>query len=231
MRHPDASRGPTPTTCHKCRESNPDLGWCDFHNEPHPKEHFQKNSKRPIGIYNKCKDAHAYIAAQKRDKPKRWCPGCETEQESWFFRGGRYKRGLCRSCETAHTDKAWCKSCVQWLPKSDFYQTGIKSQYLTTNCKMCSTTAAHGVTQSFMRELTGGSPKCGACGSEENLKVDHSHDHCPAQRGCRDCVRGWLCHGCNTAEGLLRTPERARLLAEYMERAFLISPDSPRSTL
>lgn len=70
-----------------------------------------------------------------------------------------------------------------------------------------------------MRRITGrDEPECGACGSHERLKVDHDHGHCPAQRGCRDCVRGYLCHSCNTAEGLLRTAERARLLANYMER-------------
>ena len=31
MRHPDSSRGKTPSTCHSCRESHPDEAWCDFH--------------------------------------------------------------------------------------------------------------------------------------------------------------------------------------------------------
>ena len=229
MRHPDSSRGPTPTTCHACREAHPDLGWCDFHEAAHPKDWFQKHRTRPIGIYNKCKDAQAYLIAKRRAKPHRWCPGCESERESWDFRGGRFKRAICRYCQDARPSESWCVDCNQWLPLDAFYRTGTDGKYATTRCKMCRSTASHGVTQTFMRELTGGAPKCGACGSTESLKVDHSHDHCPAQRGCRDCVRGWLCHGCNTAEGLLQTAARARLLAEYMERHFLVSPDSPQS--
>jgi hypothetical protein len=31
-------------------------------------------------------------------------------------------------------------------------------------------------------------------------------------------VRGYLCHECNTAEGLLKTPDRAIALATYMQR-------------
>lgn len=91
---------------------------------------------------------------------------------------------------------------------------------MEARCKPCGVTNAHGVTRAHMIALTGHvEPQCGACGSRDQLKVDHDHAHCPSQRGCVDCVRGYLCHGCNTAEGLLRTAERARLLADYMERA------------
>lgn len=231
MRHPDSSRGPTPSTCHACRESNADLAWCDFHGEPHEKSRFQKNAARPMGIYNRCKDAHAYLIAKRRAKPDRWCPGCETMRESWDFKGGRYKRGICRTCESDRPEESWCVDCAQWLPLSAFYKTGAEGKYMTTRCKMCRVTAAHGVTQTFMKELTGSSPRCGSCGDNESLKVDHSHGHCDSQLGCKDCVRGWLCHSCNTAEGLLGTPERARKLAEYMERTFILAPDSPRSNL
>jgi hypothetical protein len=31
--------------------------------------------------------------------------------------------------------------------------------------------------------------------------IDHDHAHCPAGKGCIDCVRGVLCLNCNTAEG------------------------------
>ncbi len=61
--------------------------------------------------------------------------------------------------------------------------------------------------------------KCAACGGvlspikrfdNESPAVDHDH--------ITGRVRGILHHGCNTAEGLLLTPARARALAAYMEQ-------------
>lgn len=217
MRHPDSSRGKTPSTCHDCRTAHPDQAWCDFHGEAHDRKRFPVVD-RPIGVLNICHDAVAYRAAEKRAKPPRECPSCGLTRESWHFRGGRLKRAICRDCEDSHPGESWCVDCADWLPLGAFYRTGRNGQWLTTRCKVCRTADNHGVTMSYMLDLTGGPPACGACGSTDALKIDHSHAHCPSQRGCRDCVRGWLCHECNTAEGLLRTSERARHLARYMER-------------
>lgn len=220
MRHPASSRGKTPNTCHACRESHPDEAWCDFHEAPHVRSAFPLVD-RPIGVLNICHDAVAFNAAAKRARPPRDCPACQRTRESWHFRGGRHKRIICRECEDAHPDRSWCVDCSAWLPIGAFYRTGREGKWLTTRCKVCRVADAHGVTMAFMRELTGGGPRCGSCGSIDALKIDHCHNHCPSQRGCRECVRGWLCHECNTAEGLLGTPERARLLADYMERVGL----------
>jgi hypothetical protein len=61
-------------------------------------------------------------------------------------------------------------------------------------------------------------PECASCGSTEDLKVDHDHSCCPAAQSSGCCIRGYLCHECNTAEGLLKTPDRAIALAAYMQR-------------
>lgn len=62
---------------------------------------------------------------------------------------------------------------------------------------------------------------CSACGSAENLHVDHDHVCCPAgssPRSCGRCVRGVLCHGCNTALGLLgEDPARIEGLLEHIK--------------
>ena len=44
---------------------------------------------------------------------------------------------------------------------------------------------------------------CFACGSNDKLRVDHDHFCCPEGQSCDKCVRGILCHKCNTALGLL----------------------------
>jgi hypothetical protein len=42
---------------------------------------------------------------------------------------------------------------------------------------------------------------CWACGAQGKLSVDHDHRHCAGGYGCRLCVRGVLCRGCNVALG------------------------------
>jgi hypothetical protein len=48
---------------------------------------------------------------------------------------------------------------------------------------------------------------CAACGKppagKHGLYVDHDHSCCPGLKGCRNCVRGLLCAGCNSALGRL----------------------------
>lgn len=219
MRHPDASRGKTPSTCHKCRESHPDLHWCDFHGEPHPKSAFQRVPQRPIGYANECKQAAVIKASRKRGHAPIECAVCKAERESWMFRGGRSKCPTCRMCESSRPDEAWCIDCESWLPRDMFTRTGRGGAWLTTRCRPCRTAHAHGVTvkQILKRQGTSG-PECGSCGGRDFLKIDHDHTCCPSKSGCPKCVRGYLCHECNTAEGLLRTSERARKLVAYMER-------------
>lgn len=50
---------------------------------------------------------------------------------------------------------------------------------------------------------------CAACGSTENLHVDHCHD--------TGRVRGVLCHNCNTVLTKHMTPTVLRRLADYLE--------------
>ena len=64
------------------------------------------------------------------------------------------------------------------------------------------------------------------CRSTERLHLDHDHSCCEqastlrgGKKACGNCVRGWLCSGCNTALGLLNE-DRGRIagLSAYLER-------------
>ena len=51
--------------------------------------------------------------------------------------------------------------------------------------------------------------RCATCGRHENefsrgLNVDHDHACCPGLGSCGKCIRGLLCHGCNTALGSIQ---------------------------
>jgi hypothetical protein len=51
------------------------------------------------------------------------------------------------------------------------------------------------------------------------LHVDHDHRCCPAGKTCGKCIRGLLCHFCNTAIGLLDdSPKLTKSATEYLER-------------
>lgn len=220
MRHAGSSRGKAPSTCRSCRETNPDLAWCDFHAESHPVTRFRTYGGGRAGARNECLDALALKAARARGKAPRTCLACGATRESWFFRGGGQKAPVCRPCEQARPGERWCVGCVGWLPQDRFNRTGVDGKFWTVRCRPCKAARAHGTTVAAILAMQGsGRPECAACGSTDDLKVDHDHSCCPAETSCGRCVRGYLCHDCNTAEGLLRTPERALALAAYMTRA------------
>jgi len=77
----------------------------------------------------------------------------------------------------------------------------------------------YGLTVERLQEMLAGG--CDVCGSHERLQVDHDHTCCPdgrkRGRSCGRCVRGILCHHCNTAMGLLKeSPERAEAMARHL---------------
>lgn len=218
MRHPLSSRGKTPSTCHACREANPETAWCDFHRAVHPIAEFPVND-RPIGIENICRQANSHRVSIRRGHAPIECVSCGSVGDSWNHRGGRAKSPTCRDCEALHEGQRWCLDCASWLDHSNFNRTGVDGNFWTVRCKPCRVANNHGVTVAQLLERQGTEkPECAACGSTEFLKVDHDHRCCPAQCGCSKCVRGYLCHECNTSEGLLRTSDRALKLATYMQK-------------
>lgn len=219
MRHPVSSRGPTPSHCQACRDAHPGQAWCDHHATAHDRSRFTPRPSRPIGVGSICVLAESEKASGRRDLPPIACPACRRDQPTWAFRGGRAKSVTCRSCEDEHPHLRWCPDCADWLPKGLFTPSGVDAKFLSSRCVPCRTANTHGVTVAYLLRLQGVTePECAACGSRDFLKIDHDHAHCPSARGCAECVRGYLCHSCNTAEGLLRTPERVRLLLAYMEQ-------------
>lgn len=76
--------------------------------------------------------------------------------------------------------------------------------------------------QSLLDEQGGG---CAICGSElpngrgTLLFVDHDRRCCPKPGSCGKCVRGLLCHHCNTAIGLMsEDADRMRAAITYIDR-------------
>lgn len=74
-----------------------------------------------------------------------------------------------------------------------------------------------------MIEKFEGNPECSipSCKSTEMLRIDHDHSCCDGPRSCGRCVRGWLCHKCNSALGFVRdNPEILKDLGTYLGEGF-----------
>lgn len=66
----------------------------------------------------------------------------------------------------------------------------------------------------------GGCAICSApeAGGRGRFHVDHDHSCCPGNKSCGECVRGLLCHNCNTGIGSMGDDAAMlRKAADYLE--------------
>ena len=68
---------------------------------------------------------------------------------------------------------------------------------------------------------------CAACLKPITLgscAVDHDHNHCPGEKGCRECVRGLIHRNCNTGIAFFGDdPQKLRSAADYLERGTFLN--------
>lgn len=67
--------------------------------------------------------------------------------------------------------------------------------------------------------------KCWACQENAATSIDHDHRCCAGTYSCGKCVRGLLCHWCNTALGLMKDdPAKLTNLIRYVSNAPTSAP-------
>lgn len=204
-------RGKPPATCADCRDANPELRWCAFHGRPCAAARF-------YGRRNACGDA-----VHEQRYPNELlvtCPTCGVAKRKGQFKGRGFKMLTCMACVEQHPDLKWCRLCGEWRSVALF---PAEPPLAGARCSFCVAAANHGLTVTQILKIQGAtSPECAVCGSTERLCVDHDHTCCGSSgrwsHSCGKCVRGYLCYRCNTAEGSLRTSERAFALAKYLLR-------------
>jgi hypothetical protein len=100
----------------------------------------------------------------------------------------------------------WCRSCEEYLARTEFHQDKSCRLGIATLCKQCAVIQSHGITRAEydgLLRLQGG--KCAICPSKPSkFIIDHDHACCPGRRSCGRCVRGLLCQGCNLGLGAFR---------------------------
>lgn len=142
--------------------------------------------------------------------------GCLQQEKSSEYNRGRGKGAV------AVGDLKTCSKCGHPRPTDQFTKAASTSDRLHSWCKRClrnaNLFAKHGLTlddyDALLRAQDG---RCASCADvlDDSNKSRGAHpvDHCHATGR----IRGILCHGCNTALGLLReSPERAECLIAYM---------------
>jgi len=123
-----------------------------------------------------------------------------------------------------------CIDCEQWHPEAHFITSKKYPDGFEIYCRMCRRNqrlaSRYGLSVDQMHSMRVSQGfRCKICRTPEAdlsrpLFVDHDHEHCPYNQGCRECVRGLLCHSCNAAIGLLGdSPERLIAAAEYIRAA------------
>lgn len=139
-----------------------------------------------------------------------------------------------------------CADCHAELPLDNFGTHArpnriVGKRYVNSYCRPCSNSREpssvvrdrrlrqrYGITSEQFDSLLSEQGGCAACGrSESNGKywhVDHDHACCPTDaRSCGRCIRGVLCHGCNTALGNVGdSVETLTALIEYIRKGAVI---------
>lgn len=211
MKGASGVKGYPPATCASCRAANPDLSWCTWHREPHRLDRFEVKGSRVRPMCRLGRHESRYP-----DEPPRQCQSCNESRSAGLFSGRGLKRFVCEVCVEAHPGEKWCRLCASWRNLALFPGGGSASGSL---CTACHAAERHNTTVPQILAIQGATrPECAVCRSQERLCVDHDHGCCGGERptSCGKCVRGYLCYRCNTAEGSLRTSERAFALANYL---------------
>lgn len=121
------------------------------------------------------------------------------------------------------TGKRWCTACMRYLPPPSFGVNNGTSDKIDHRCMKCAGLARFNITSlEYEKLLESQEGVCKICrltnAGGRSLAVDHDHECCPQQmKSCGNCIRGLLCHSCNTAIGHLRdSAELCSRAAEYL---------------
>lgn len=117
-----------------------------------------------------------------------------------------------------------CSECRTYQPEDQFYSRREAPDGLTLSCKICSRSRARAVRYNVPMGYLEGllASQEGRCASCKSLlvqwEVDHDHRCCPGRYSCGSCIRGILCHSCNSTLGAAQDdPNILRSTLLYLE--------------
>jgi hypothetical protein len=138
------------------------------------------------------------------------CIKCgEQKALELFAKGKGYKDGRKNECKKCHSNRM--TTYYKEHPEQRLKKIAINTYYKPNWIR-------HKLTETQYKELLAlHNGKCHSCKENEGINIDHDHLCCEKAFSCGKCVRGILCHHCNTALGLLKdSPEKLQKLMEYI---------------
>ena len=138
------------------------------------------------------------------------CNRCGVEKElDMFIKGKGYKDGRKGTCKRCQTD--YMIAYYKNNPDKKAEKVRMNTYY-KPNWKR------HNITKDKYEELVAKyNGKCHSCKVNDGNRIDHDHNCCSGNFSCGNCIRGVLCHNCNTALGLLKDDkEKIENLIKYI---------------
>jgi regulator of replication initiation timing len=138
------------------------------------------------------------------------CKKCGEEKALELFAKGKgYVNGRKNECKKCHSNRMteYYKSHPEQRLKKIQANTYYKPNW-----------SRHKITKEQYDELVAlYEGKCHSCKENDATNIDHDHNCCDKSFSCGQCVRGVLCHHCNTALGLLKDDvQKIQNLLEYI---------------
>ena len=139
------------------------------------------------------------------------CIKCDEAKDfTLFAKGSKYKDGRRNICKACHA--LYMKS--YWKANPEKRESNIRN-----SSKPEANWKRHHISEKNYQELYAKyEGKCHSCKKNNATSIDHDHSCCSGTRSCGKCVRGILCHNCNTSLGLMHDNyNMIILLAEYIK--------------
>ena len=164
-----------------------------------------------------CKNARARKGTKKilfDDGINKMCGKCEIVKSHNEFANKKGK------------PSSKCKSCHNEYYKQYYSDSEIRAKHqqrVRENKVNWPAHRRHGLTEDEFNKLKTADGLCPICSRRDQSVIDHNHRHCPGVVGCRECVRGYICSGCNSALGNAGdSVEGLMSLIEYLTRTSTI---------
>lgn len=148
------------------------------------------------------------------DSDLKTCSGCgEVKQLVEFAKSTTAldgRRNLCKPCHSQY---------MQSYYKNNPEKDNRKRELNTLPFRKVPNWQRHKLTENqFNVMLSKYNGLCWSCKKREATCIDHDHKHCSGTKGCPECVRGLLCHWCNSALGHVEdSVENLQSLIAYLQ--------------